>query len=160
MPVHAPGVIHLIALVGKRLHQADILKKPVAGLVVFPAVAALPAIVVPPVLQEDSDGLFLAFPDDLGIGMSTANVRETSDDTENLAELVRTFPRHCERGDSAGASAADAVAFGILRDANRPTEYNSLDDRYPRVIVDELLPVLYKEYNVLRSPQSRGVGSG
>ena len=24
------------------------------------------------------------------------------------------------------------------RDTNRPTEYNSLDDRYPRVIVDEL----------------------
>ena len=26
------------------------------------------------------------------------------------------------------------------RDTNRPTEYNSLDDRYPRVIVDELMP--------------------
>ena len=34
------------------------------------------------------------------------------------------------------------------RDTNRPTEYNSLDDRYPRFIVDELMPVLYKEFNI------------
>ncbi|HSM77518.1 MAG TPA: hypothetical protein VLT57_07830, partial [Bryobacteraceae bacterium] len=27
------------------------------------------------------------------------------------------------------------------RDTNRPTEYNTLDDKYARVIVDELLPV-------------------
>ena len=30
------------------------------------------------------------------------------------------------------------------RTTNRPTEYNSLDDKYARVIVDELMPVLYK----------------
>ena len=34
------------------------------------------------------------------------------------------------------------------RTTNRPTEYNSLDDRYARVIVDELMPVLYKQYNI------------
>jgi len=28
------------------------------------------------------------------------------------------------------------------RTTNRPTEYNTLDDRYARVIVDELMPVL------------------
>jgi enterochelin esterase family protein len=44
------------------------------------------------------------------------------------------------------------------RTTNRPTEYNSLDDRYPRVIVDELLPVLYKEYNVSRDPEQHGIG--
>ncbi|MGH9627958.1 MAG: hypothetical protein ACRD7E_06410, partial [Bryobacteraceae bacterium] len=32
------------------------------------------------------------------------------------------------------------------RDTNRPTEYNTLDDKYARVIVDELLPALYKDY--------------
>jgi enterochelin esterase-like enzyme len=30
------------------------------------------------------------------------------------------------------------------RTTNRPDEYNSLNDKYPRVVVDELLPVLYK----------------
>jgi enterochelin esterase-like enzyme len=44
------------------------------------------------------------------------------------------------------------------RDTNRPTEYNSLDDRYPRVIVDELLPVLYKEYNISKDPEHHGIG--
>ena len=44
------------------------------------------------------------------------------------------------------------------RNTNRPVEYNSLDDRYPRVIVDELLPVLYKEYNISKDPQRHGIG--
>ena len=44
------------------------------------------------------------------------------------------------------------------RNTNRPTEYNSLDDRYPRVIVDELLPVLYKDYNISRDPERHGIG--
>lgn len=41
---------------------------------------------------------------------------------------------------------------------NRPTEYNSLDDRYARVIVDELMPVLYKEYNISKDPERHGIG--
>src|SRR3954471_6958717 len=44
------------------------------------------------------------------------------------------------------------------RDTNRPTEYNSLDDRYARVICDELLPVLYKEYNISKDPEQHGIG--
>ena len=44
------------------------------------------------------------------------------------------------------------------RNTNRPTEYNSLDDRYPRVIVDELLPVLYKGYNISKDPEQHGIG--
>ncbi len=44
------------------------------------------------------------------------------------------------------------------RTTNRPEEYNSLDDRYPRVIVDELMPVLYKDYNISRDPARHGIG--
>ena len=44
------------------------------------------------------------------------------------------------------------------RNTNRPTEYNSLDDRYPRVIVNELMPVLYKEYNISKDPERHGIG--
>jgi enterochelin esterase-like enzyme len=59
------------------------------------------------------------------------------------------------------------------RTSNRPTEYNTLDDKYARVVVDELLPVLYAEYNIsilnstasaararARSRHSRSRGSG
>jgi enterochelin esterase family protein len=41
---------------------------------------------------------------------------------------------------------------------NRPTEYNTLDDKYARVVVDELLPTLYKEYNISRDPERHGIG--
>ena len=44
------------------------------------------------------------------------------------------------------------------RNTNRPTEYNSLDDRYARVIVDELLPALAKDYNISKDPEQRGIG--
>jgi enterochelin esterase-like enzyme len=44
------------------------------------------------------------------------------------------------------------------RDTNRPAEYNSLDDKYARVIVDELLPALSRDYNIARDPERRGIG--
>lgn len=44
------------------------------------------------------------------------------------------------------------------RTTNRPTEYNTPDDKYARVIVDELMPVLNKEYNISKDPEQRGIG--
>ncbi len=44
------------------------------------------------------------------------------------------------------------------RTTNRPTEYNSLDDRYARVIVDELMPALRKDYNISDDPDRHGLG--
>ena len=44
------------------------------------------------------------------------------------------------------------------RTTNRPTEYNVLDDRYARVIVDELMPALSKEFNLSKNPDDHGIG--
>lgn len=44
------------------------------------------------------------------------------------------------------------------RSSNRPQEYNALDDKYARVIVDELLPVLKARYNISNSPNDRAIG--
>jgi enterochelin esterase family protein len=44
------------------------------------------------------------------------------------------------------------------RTTNRPTEYNTLNDKYARVIVDELLPVLYKDYNISKDPDRHLIG--
>ena len=44
------------------------------------------------------------------------------------------------------------------RTTNRPTDYNTLDDKYARVIVDELMPVLYKEYSISKDPERHGIG--
>ena len=44
------------------------------------------------------------------------------------------------------------------RTTNRPQEYNALDDKYARVIVDELMPALYKEYNISKDREMHGIG--
>jgi enterochelin esterase family protein len=44
------------------------------------------------------------------------------------------------------------------RSSNRPQEYNALDDKYAKVITDELLPVLSKQYNISPNPEDRGIG--
>jgi enterochelin esterase-like enzyme len=44
------------------------------------------------------------------------------------------------------------------RTVNRPIEYNSLDDKYARVICDELMPDLSKKYNISRDPEQHGIG--
>jgi enterochelin esterase-like enzyme len=44
------------------------------------------------------------------------------------------------------------------RSTNRPTEYNTPDDKYAKVICDELLPALYKEYNLFKDPEQHGIG--
>lgn len=44
------------------------------------------------------------------------------------------------------------------RTTNRPQEYNALDDLYAKVIVDELMPALYRDYNITRDPARRGIG--
>src|SRR6478609_8829308 len=44
------------------------------------------------------------------------------------------------------------------RTTNRPTEYNELNDKYARVIVDELLPALRKQYNISPDPEQHGIG--
>jgi enterochelin esterase-like enzyme len=44
------------------------------------------------------------------------------------------------------------------RATNRPTEYNSLDDKYAKVIVDELMPVLYEKYSISKEAKDHGIG--
>ena len=41
---------------------------------------------------------------------------------------------------------------------NRGTEYNTPDDKYARVITEELMPALNKEYNISKDPEMRGIG--
>lgn len=41
---------------------------------------------------------------------------------------------------------------------NRPTEYNELNDNYAKMIVNELLPELKKDYNISDDPNDRAIG--
>ena len=49
---------------------------------------------------------------------------------------------------------------GLGRPRPRTVRPNTtrLDDKYARVIVDELLPVLYKDYNISKDPERHGIG--
>ena len=44
------------------------------------------------------------------------------------------------------------------RTTNRGNEYNTPDDKYARVITEELMPALYKEYNISKDPEQHGIG--
>jgi enterochelin esterase-like enzyme len=44
------------------------------------------------------------------------------------------------------------------RNTNRPTEYNSLDDKYARAITEELMPALRKDFNISKDPEMHGIG--
>jgi len=43
------------------------------------------------------------------------------------------------------------------RNTNRPEEYNRLNDKYPRVIVDELMPALTNKYNISSDPEMHAI---
>ena len=43
------------------------------------------------------------------------------------------------------------------RTTNRRVEYNALDDKYSKLIVDELIPVLKKDYNISDDPDDRAI---
>lgn len=44
------------------------------------------------------------------------------------------------------------------RSSNRPEEYNTPDDRFARMIVEEVMPPIYKDYNISRDPEQHGIG--
>jgi enterochelin esterase family protein len=41
---------------------------------------------------------------------------------------------------------------------NRGVEYNTPDDKYAKIITEELLPALEKDYNISKDPEMRGIG--
>src|SRR5262249_12574424 len=82
----APGVIDVVALVGERVHQRDILQEPVAPLVVLPIAFA---VVVASILQVDANRLFLALPHEIGVLIAAAQVHKAADDAEDFAKVVR-----------------------------------------------------------------------
>ncbi len=43
------------------------------------------------------------------------------------------------------------------RTNNRGMEYNALDDKYPRLICDELLPAIKKDWNISDKPEDRAI---
>ena len=72
-------------------------------------------------------------------------------------ELPVMIALFIDPGRSADQPEATAKEWGD-KTMNRPTEYNVLDDRYAKVVVDELLPVVYKQYNIAKDADHHGIG--
>jgi enterochelin esterase family protein len=106
---------------------------------------------VPASLMIFNDGH--AFMDPNG-DMRAQNVMDNLIFRRELPAMIGVFINPGRRPDQ---PEPDAKEWGD-HTVNRVIEYNSLDDKYARVIVDELLPVLYKQYNIARDPERHAIG--
>ena len=64
------------------------------------------------VLQVNADRFGWCLADECLVIMATADVGETADMAQDLAEVVRAFPGNGEGTDASGTDAADRVQFG------------------------------------------------
>ena len=71
-------------------------------------------------------------------------------------EMPVTVAVFINPGHRADQPEADDKEWGD-RTTNRPTEYNALDDKYSKLIIDELLPALSKDYNISPDPNDRAI---
>lgn len=106
---------------------------------------------VPASLMVFQDGQ--AFKDENG-DLRTQNVMDNLIYRREIPVMIGVFINPGRRPDQPEPTPRD---WGD-RTTNRPVEYNSLGDQYARVIVDELLPALRKDYNISDDPDRRGIG--
>jgi enterochelin esterase-like enzyme len=106
---------------------------------------------LPASLMIYNDGQAFMNPDG---GVRAQNVMDNLIFRRELPVMIGVFINPGRRPDQPEPNASE---WGD-HTTNRPTEYNSLDDKYARVIVDELMPVLYQQYNISRDPERHGIG--
>jgi enterochelin esterase-like enzyme len=95
-----------------------------------------------------------AFKDEKG-DMRAQNVMDNLIYRREIPVMIGVFINPGRRPDQDEPSPQRGWGDGFT---NRGQEYNALDDKYARVITDELMPVLYKEYNISKDPEQHGIG--
>ncbi len=106
---------------------------------------------VPAALMVYQDGQ--AFKDEKG-DIRAQNVMDNLIYRREIPVMIGVFINPGRRPDQAEPTPRD---WGD-RDTNRPTEYNSLDDKYARVMTEELLPALRRDYRISTDPEMHGIG--
>lgn len=84
----------------------------------------------------------------------TTNVIDNLVHRREIPVMIAVFINPGRRPDQPEPS---AIEWGD-RTTNRGVEYNSLDDRYARVITEELMPELYAKYNISKEAKDHGIG--
>lgn len=106
---------------------------------------------VPAALMVFQDGQAFMNPNG---DMRAQNVMDNLIYRREIPVMIGVFINPGRRSDQPEPSPSD---WGD-RNTNRPTEYNSLDDRYARVITEELMPALANAYSISTDPEMHGIG--
>ncbi len=88
-------------------------------------------------------------------GLRAQNVMDNLIYRREIPVMIGVFINPGRRPDQTEASPQAGWGDGFT---NRGTEYNTLDDKYARVVTEELLPALEKDYNISKDPEQRGIG--
>ena len=107
---------------------------------------------VPASLMVFQDGQ--AFKDENG-DLRTQNVMDNLIYRREIPVMIGVFINPGRRPDQVEPSPQTGWGDGTT---NRGIEYNTPDDKYARVITEELMPALYKDYNISKDPEQHGIG--
>src|SRR5690242_16442731 len=100
MRADAPTVIHVVTFLRQRGDHLDVLRVPVPFCIVLVRIAATAAaIVIQAILQKNPQRLAFALANEIRINVAAANVREATNDADDLVKLIRPLPRDGERAD-------------------------------------------------------------
>ena len=105
---------------------------------------------VPAALMVFNDGQ--AFKNEKG-DLRAQNVMDNLIHRREIPVMLGVFINPGKRPDQKEANPSE---WGD-RTTNRPTEYNTPDDKYAKIICDELLPDLNKTYSISKDPEQRGI---
>ncbi|MDQ3651466.1 MAG: alpha/beta hydrolase-fold protein [Acidobacteriota bacterium] len=72
-----------------------------------------------------------------------------------MQNFAQRLARHIERDPQTSEQRETGWGDGTT---NRATECNTLDDKYARVITEELMLVLDQEYNISKDPKQHSIG--
>src|SRR4051794_2940119 len=92
----------------------------------------------------------------MGLGNNNYRIPYVFDNLIHRREMPGTIGMFINPGRRPDQREATDAEWGDQSN-NRPTEYNSLDDRYAKVVCDELLPELKKQYSISIRPEDRAI---
>jgi enterochelin esterase family protein len=126
---------------------------------VFPETQHTYWVYVPAQYDSDEPCRLMIFNDGHAFMNPDGDIRSTNvlDNLIHRREIPVMIAVFINPGRRADQPEPNAQEWGD-RTTNRPQEYNALDDKYARVIVDELIPALQQNYHISPRAEDRGIG--
>ena len=127
---------------------------------VFPGTQHTYWVYVPAQYDPAKPAALMVFQDGQGFmdpkgDLRAQNVMDNLIYRREIPVMIGVFINPGRRPDQVEPSPATGWGDGTT---NRVTEYNTPNDKYARVITEELMPALYKDYNISKDPEMHGIG--